>query len=107
MTCTSTTGCRAGTENVCFCDPNNQFACQGCEMVDAGAGGTGGGGAGGNGGANACPSANAGGMGCTTPMTFCTLACPTGNMTEVCRCRAPGGGNADAGNAWQCAVTCP
>jgi len=98
-TCSITAGCRPGTQNVCFCDPNGQFACQGCEMSDAGtdassdAGGV----------ANSCP-ANANGTSCSAAMTFCQHTCAN-NSVEVCRCRAAAGGG-DAGTTWQCFNAC-
>jgi hypothetical protein len=96
QTCTSTMGCRQGTQDVCFCDPNGQFACQGCERGDAGTTTDAGNGLG------TCP-ASASGMACSTVM-FCQLTCAD-NTTEVCRCRAAGG-NSDAGMAWQCFNAC-
>jgi hypothetical protein len=98
QTCSTTTGCRPGTQNVCFCDPNGQLACQGCEMSDAGsdASNDAGGGTG-------CPT-NANGTSCTTSMAFCQHTCANNSM-EVCRCRAATGGS-DAGMAWQCFNAC-
>ena len=98
QTCSTTMGCRPGTQNVCFCDPNGQFACQGCEMGDAGSDASfdAGGGA-------SCP-ANANGTSCTTSMAFCQHTCAN-NSIEVCRCRAAAGGG-DAGMTWQCFNAC-
>jgi hypothetical protein len=91
-------GCRVGSQNVCFCDPNGQLACEGCQAPDGGPVA--------DAGVMTCP-ANANRTACDTPMAFCTLACGGGgNNVETCRCRAGGGGNADAGATWQCANAC-
>jgi hypothetical protein len=111
QSCSTAMGCGANRERACFCDPNNQLACETCEVPDAGSTGAGGaGGAGGTGGATdggaagACPSGVMSGMACSMQNQFCTATC-AGGQRQTCFCTRTGG--RDGGStSWNCLRNC-